>query len=143
MKTSRLISAVFGTILRVVFTIGVVYLIYRGAVICYDYGYRIFTEPAVSAGEGRTVTLTISGDESLMELGEMFESKGLVRDARLFVLQYMFSEYREDVVPGTFEFSTAMTTEEMMAVMAAPEAQADTPESASGAAQTGTQGSSQ
>lgn len=120
MKTGRIISAVLGTIIRVAFTIGIVYVIYRGATICYDYGYRIFTEPAVSAGEGRTVTLTITGDESLIELGEMFADKGLVRDGRLFVLQYLFSEYREDVAPGTFEFSTAMTAEEMMAVMAAP-----------------------
>lgn len=120
MKAGRLISAVLGMVLRVVFTIGIVYVIYRGAIISYDYGYRIFTEPAVSAGEGRTVTLTITGDESLLELGELFADKGLVRDGRLFVLQYLFSEYREEVVPGTFEFSTAMTAEEMMAVMAAP-----------------------
>lgn len=120
MNTRSLVSAVLGAILRVVFTIFVVYVIYRGATVCYDYGYRIFTEPAVSVGEGRKVIITVTGDESLMELGELFESKGLVRDARLFVLQYLFSEYREDVAPGTFELTTAMTAEEMMAAMVAP-----------------------
>ncbi|MCM1045248.1 MAG: endolytic transglycosylase MltG [Candidatus Gastranaerophilales bacterium] len=134
MKAGRFISAVLGMIVRVVFIIGVIYVIYRGATICYEYGYRIFTEPAVSEGEGRTVTLTVTGNESLMELGEMFADKGLVRDSRLFVLQYLFSEYREDVVPGTFEFSTAMTAEEMMAVMAAP-AQDETQDETQGGTQ--------
>ncbi len=121
MSSGRLVGAVLGVILRVICTILVVFALYRGAMICYDYGYRIFTEPAVSVGEGRKVTLTITGNESVMELGELFESRGLVRDGRLFALQYLFSEYREDIKPGTYEFSSAMKAEEMMAVMAVPD----------------------
>ena len=120
MNSGKLVSAVFGAIFRVVFAIFVVYAIYRGATICYDYGYRVFTEPAVSAGEGYPVRITITGEESAMELGELFASRGLSRDARLFALQYLFSEYREDVTPGTYELTTAMTADEMFAVMAAP-----------------------
>lgn len=56
MKTANLAGAVLGTILKVVFVVVVVYLVYTGASTCYDYGYRIFTEPAVSAGEGRKIT---------------------------------------------------------------------------------------
>ena len=52
MKTANLAGAVLGTILKVVFVVVVIYLVYTGASTCYDYGYRIFTEPAVSAGEG-------------------------------------------------------------------------------------------
>jgi UPF0755 protein len=58
MKTANLAGAVLGTILKVVFVVVVVYLVYTGASTCYDYGYRIFTEPAVSAGEGRKITVT-------------------------------------------------------------------------------------
>ena len=50
MKTANLAGAVLGTILKVVFVVVVIYLVYTGASTCYDYGYRIFTEPAVSAG---------------------------------------------------------------------------------------------
>ena len=49
MKVLNIISAVAGAIFRLVTAIAVVYLIYQGAGICYDYGYRIFTEPAISA----------------------------------------------------------------------------------------------
>ena len=117
MKVTSVIAAVMGAIFRVVMAVAVVYLIYRGAGICYEYGYRIFTEPAMTTGEGRTVTVTISPDMSVSDIGKLFEGRGLVRDARLFVLQYYLSEYREDVGPGTFELSTAMTAEEMMQAM--------------------------
>lgn len=125
MNSENIVSAVFGSILKVVFAIAVIFLIYRAAATCYDYGYRIFTEPAVSSGEGRSVTVTVTEDMSAQDIGKLFQEKGLVKNSRLFALQYLFSEYKEDVKPGTFTLSTAMTAEEMMAVMADEQA-ADT-----------------
>ena len=65
MKAANLAGAVLGAILKVAFAVIVVYLVYTGASTCYDYGYRIFTEPAVSAGEGRKITVTLTSDMSL------------------------------------------------------------------------------
>ena len=120
MKTSALsvVGAVFGAIFRVAVVIFSVYVIYNGATLAYDYGYRIFTEPAVSAGEGRKITGSVTEDMSPADIGELFETKGLVRDGRLFMLQDYLSEFRKEVGPGTFELSTSMTAEEMMEAMA-------------------------
>lgn len=121
MKSSNLIGAVFGAVFKVACTVLVVLLVYRGAMTCYDYGYRIFTEPAVSSGEGRAITVTIPKDMSAKEMGELLAGKGLVKDSNLFILQYYLSEFRKDIQPGTFELTTAMTAEEMMEVMATPQ----------------------
>ncbi|MCM1540407.1 MAG: aminodeoxychorismate lyase [Blautia sp.] len=120
MKTSvwSVIGAVFGVIFRVCVVLFAVHIIYNGAMLAYDYGYRIFTEPAVSAGEGRNITVSITADMSPVDIGELFETKGLVRDGKLFVIQYYLSEFQKDVGPGTFELSTSMTVEEMMEAMA-------------------------
>lgn len=118
MKTSKLIAAVCSAVLKVVVIVAVVFVIYRGAMTCYEYGYRIFAEPAISSGEGRAVTVTVTEDMSPKEIGTLFLSKGLIRDDKLFVLQYYLSEFQKEVKPGTFEFTTAMTVEEMMEVMA-------------------------
>lgn len=121
MKPINIVTSVAGVIFRVVAAILIVYLIYRGVTMSYEYGFRIFAEPAMTTGEGRTVTVTVTKDMSPLEIGELFESRGLVRDAKLFMMQYYLSEYVKDVKPGTFELSTAMTAEQMMAVMAAPD----------------------
>ena len=117
MKKESMVAAVFGAIIRVLAAILIIYVIYNAALACYDYGYRIFTEPAVSQGTGREVTVTITAEMSPSDIGKLFESKGLVRDWRLFAMQYLLSENREDVAPGTFVLSTSMTAEEMMAAM--------------------------
>lgn len=117
MNYGNIVSAVFGTILKVVAAVAVIFLIWQGASLCYDYGYRIFMEPAVSAGEGRLVTVSVTEDMTPLQIGETFEAKGLVKDGKLFALQYLFSEFRKNVKPGVFELSTAMTAEEMMEFM--------------------------
>lgn len=126
MSNRKLMTAVFGAILKVVVAVMAAFIIYKGAMTCYDYGYRIFTEPAVSSGEGRTISVTVTEDMSVWEIGELMHSKGLTRDSKLFALQYMFSEYKEDVKPGTYEVSTAMTAEEIMAAMVPAESEKTT-----------------
>lgn len=140
MKSGNVILAVVGAILRVVVAIGVVFVIYKGALLCYDYGYRIFTEPAMSSGEGRKVTVAITEDMSASEIGKLLENKGLVRDSKLFILQYYLSEFRADVGAGVFELSTSMTVEEMMEAMVVKEdegAAAGSPGSAAGSSSGG------
>ncbi len=117
MNAKSLIAAVTGTILKVAAAVLVILAIYRGAIVAYDYGYRIFEEPAMSSGDGRTVTVTITENMTPQEMGQLFLSKGLIRDEKLFVLQYYFSEFRSDLKTGDFELSTAMTVEEMMEAM--------------------------
>ncbi|MCM1192958.1 MAG: aminodeoxychorismate lyase [Butyrivibrio sp.] len=117
MKPANIIISVAGAVCRVAVLILAVYVIYQGAMKCYDYGYRIFTEPAISSGEGKKVTVAITEDMSASDIGHLLENKGLIRDAKLFVLQYYLSEYLKDVKPGIFELSTSMTVEEMMEAM--------------------------
>lgn len=118
MNTKHLIGAVAGMIIKVVVAVLVVMLVYRGAMTAYDYGYRVFMEPAVSAGEGRTVSVTISKGMSPSQMGELLYKNGLIKDPKLFVAQYWLSEFRKDIRSGTYELTTAMTAEEMMEVMA-------------------------
>lgn len=75
MKAANLAGAVLGAILKVVFVVIVVYMVYTGVSKCYDYGYRIFTEPAVSSGEGRKVTVTLTSDMSATEIGTDYAGK--------------------------------------------------------------------
>jgi len=118
MKATSIVGAVAGLIFRVAAAVVVVYLIYQGAIISYDYGYRIFTEPAMSSEDGaRTVSVTVTSDMSPWDIGELLENRGLVRDGRLFALQFYLSEYYKDVGPGVFELNTAMTAEDIMAAM--------------------------
>lgn len=120
MKTNYvgIIIGIVGAVVRAFLVILVIYGIYRGALIAYDYGYRVFAEEPISSGQGRTVSVTIVDDMSASEMGAYFVDKGLIRDKNLFIIQYNLSEYKKDILPGVYDLSTAMTAEEMLKVLA-------------------------
>lgn len=117
MKITEVILAVCGTIIKIAFAVVVVVVLYRGAAKAYEYGYRIFEEAPVSSGEGYTITVNITENMSAREMGQMLADKGLIKDPQLFIFQYMFSEFKDDLLPGEHDLSTAMTVEEMMEEM--------------------------
>ena len=117
MKAGEIIGSILETIIKLAIFIFLGVLIYRGALMAYDYGYRVFTEAPVSVGEGRIISIEVKEDMSSRELGDMLQQKGLIRDSKIFFLQELLSEYHGKETPGIYDLSTAMTAEEMLAVM--------------------------
>lgn len=117
MKVRDVVISVCETVLKLAAIAIIAMLIYRGALLAYEYGYRIFEEAPMSTGEGREVTVTIPEGMSAKEMGELLYMKGLIRDEKLFQLQYHLSEYKESLLPGEFTLCTNMTVEEMLKAM--------------------------
>lgn len=117
MKVRDIVLTVCETILKVAIIAVIVMFIYRGALLAYDYGYRIFEEAPMSEGEGREVVITIPEGMSAKEMGELLYKKGLIRDEKLFRIQHLLSEYKNELLPGTFTLRTNMTVEEMLKAM--------------------------
>lgn len=117
MKIRDVVVSICETILKVAILAVACMMIYRGATQAYQYGYRIFEEPAMASDEGREVVITIPEGMSSKEMGELLYKKGLIRDEKLFQLQYMLSEYKKDLLPGTFTLKTSMTVDEMLKAM--------------------------
>lgn len=86
---------------------------------CYDFGYRVFTEPPIDEAPGRDVVLQITDDMSEHDIGELLEEKGLVRDGTLFYAQLKLSAYSGKLIPGIYTLNTSMGAKDMMVVMAA------------------------
>lgn len=117
MKTKDIILTICEVILKIVVLALIIAVIYKGANVAYDYGYRIFEEPPMSVGEGREVIVTIPEGMSSKEMGELLYMRGLIRDEKLFQIQYLLSEYKEDLLPGKFALRTNMTVDEMLKAM--------------------------
>lgn len=116
-----------GTILIVLL---VVYGTFRASYIAYDFGYRVFTEPAMESEPGTTMIVTIGEHMDERDIAEYLVEQGLIRDANLFWLQYQLSAYKGELLPGTYSLNTSMTTKEMMVVMAEAEEETEDAEDA-------------
>lgn len=120
MSVRYLIGAVAETIIKVVIIAAVIIFVMRTATSAYDFGYRVFADEPVSASGGRTITVAIAEDADLKDIAEMLEEKGLIEDAKLFMVQEWLSAYHDEILPGIYDLSTAMTAEEMLEIMSTP-----------------------
>lgn len=120
MKVGYLIGAAVEMIVKVVVVAAVVMFVFRGATQAYEFGYKVFADEPMSISGGRTITVGISDNMSTSDIAQMLEEKGLIEDARLFVVQELLSAYHGEITPGIYDLSTAMTAQEMLAVMSVP-----------------------
>ena len=118
MRLKHVVGSTVQLIFKVVlFTVIIMYIV-KAATAAYDYGYRVFTESPVSYGEGRIISVYIEDGSSALDVGEMLEDKGLIRDGRLFMVQELLSENHGKIQPGIYDLSTTMTAQEILEVIA-------------------------
>lgn len=87
MNIKNLALGFMGFIVRAAILAIAILVIFRIGQEAYDFGFRIYTEEAMSPAPGRDVAVTIVQGDSTMDVGRMFEEKGLIRDSKLFYVQ--------------------------------------------------------
>lgn len=118
MNAKQIITAVGGMLLKVLVAILVIVGVYKGATIGYEYGYRVFQEPAMTESPGVDIQVDITMGKTALEIGEVLEQHGLVRDKYIFYVQNLLSNYKDELQPGSYVLNTSMTAQEMMEIMA-------------------------
>lgn len=126
MKVAHLVGAAVETIIKVVVLAVIVMFALRGAAEAYDFGYRVFADEPVSVSGGRTITVGVSQGMEVTDIAQMLEEKGLIEDAKLFVVQELLSAYHGELLPGIYDLSTDMTAAQMMEIMSTPAAETAT-----------------
>ena len=129
MKISQILSTILSALVKIAIAIWLVNFIYTKTMAAYDFGYRVFTEPAISPAPGREVKISITEGKKPMEIAKLLEEKGLVRDHNLAFLQILASPYREGMEPGVYTVTTAMTTDEILKAMNPSESEETAPAS--------------
>ena len=87
----------------------------------YSLAHDVFYEKPLAADqtEGREVTVVITDDMSVDEIGTLLKENGLIeKDGLVFRLKEQISDYHDMILPGTYVLSTSMTVDEMLAVLA-------------------------
>lgn len=118
MNLKYVVAATAQIIIKLVLFVFIIMYILRAATAAYDYGYRVFTEPPMTFGDGRIISVYIEGGSSALDVGEMLQDKGLIRDGRLFMIQELLSEHHDKIQPGVYDLNTNMTAQEMLEVIA-------------------------
>ena len=83
------------------------------------FGYLIFyQEPeAHTQADGQDVTVIVHEDDSVYDVGETLQEKGLIERPVIFWAQEKLSDYRGKIKPGTYLLNTHETVDEMLAIL--------------------------
>ncbi|MCM1134435.1 MAG: endolytic transglycosylase MltG [Clostridium sp.] len=119
MNVKYLIITMAETIIKIVILAAVVIFVFRTATEAYDFGYRVFADEPMSISNGRTITVGVAENASLKDIAQMLEEKGLISDAKLFMVQELLSAHHGKIRPGIYDLSTDMKAEQMLAIMSA------------------------
>lgn len=117
MELKQIAGAILSTMIRLTITIVVIYFIYNVGIESYNFGYRVFADVAMEISPGRDKEVTIVEGKSVMEIGEILEEAGLIKDAKIFFVQELLSEYHGELKPGIYTLNTSMSGTELMAAM--------------------------
>ncbi len=132
MSTKYLIGTVVETIIKVVVIAAVIVFVFRSATQAYEFGYRVFADQPMSVSGGRTITVSVGETDSVKEIAQMLEERGLIEDAKLFIVQELLSAYHGKLQPGIYDLSTDMTAGEMLEIMGTATAEETSETSGSG-----------
>lgn len=117
MERKRASIILFGFLKAIILVIVIAGLVFVGRN-AYDFGYKVFAEETVSQAPGRQVAFTLEEGISGAELGQRLEERGLIKDGNVFRVQYLLSEYKDQLKPGNYILNTAQTSEEMLTILA-------------------------
>lgn len=119
MEIKKIVGAAVGMMFRLCIAIFVLYFLYEISIRAYAFGYRIFADVPYALSPGRDISVTVSESMDSKEMAQKFEEVGLVEDWKLFWVQIFFSEYKEDLKPGTYTLNNSMNSSELLQSMAA------------------------
>lgn len=119
MSAKQVAGAFLGIVFKIVIWAIIIMVVYKYAIYGYSFGFQVFSDqPVATASTGVTINVPILEGKSNMEIARLLKEKGLIEDANVFYVQLMLSDYKDKIKPGIYDFSTTMTAEEMIKLMA-------------------------
>ena len=118
MNAKKVVLSITMTCVKMVILILIVYALFVFGRHAYDFGFQVFAGETVSDPPRKEVAVTITDDMSVMEIGELLENKGLIKDAKVFWVQEKLSKYSGKLKKGNYILTTAQDADEMLEELA-------------------------
>lgn len=110
----RVVLGFFELCIHVLIYAAVIFLVYQGAMLAYDYSYNVFGDPVVSKYDTQTQTVVVEDGDSAAQVAKKLKEAGLIKYESAFVIRVRLEEVGDKIMPGTFELSPSMSIEEIL-----------------------------
>ncbi len=84
----------------------------------YRFGRAVVSDDGYESSPGTDVTITISGNESKMEVAEKLEEQGIVENKIVFYVQSLL--YEAKYIPGEYTLNSSLSGEDIVEILSTP-----------------------
>ncbi len=112
---TKVVFRILGLCVRLLLVVLVIAALFSFGRKSYDFGYRVYTEPAVDEVNGRSYIVNIDSGTTLKELAENLETSGMVNDGNLFYVQSKLMGFK--LTPGKYKVNSTMDKTELIKAM--------------------------
>lgn len=113
--TLKITSFIVRMLLNIIFYILVVFLIINFSKSAYAFAYQVYGPVALDEAPGREVVFQIKKGDSKMDIATKLQTYRVIENKYPFYLKTKLTEYV--IMPGTYVINSAMTYEEILAVI--------------------------
>lgn len=104
-------------VLRILLLVLIAAALFQVGKKAYAFGYQVFAEEPASDPPGKKAVVTSEEGISAKELAALLKSKRLIRDERVFWVQYQLSEYKDKLKSGSYILNSSWTSEEILSTL--------------------------
>ncbi len=108
------------TVIHICVYLLVILIFIRAATLAYDFSYDVFGNPAASRYDQTVFQFEVPEGASAGEVADKLEASGLVRYSLAFRIKARLSKLENSIIPGTYELSPSMTSDEIMVILTTP-----------------------
>lgn len=128
MKKDSVAFIIVGIIIRILLCVILLLMLVYAGRRAYKFGYSVFSQETYANPPGKRVAVTIGEDMSTAEIAELLMNRELIKDANVFRVQYLLSEYRGKIRPGSYVLNNSQTADEMLEILAGEDETEETEE---------------
>lgn len=126
------------TVIHVCAYIIVIFLFIKAATLGYDFSYNVFGDPVMSQYNKETVIFEVVEGSTTQQVAKNLQEAELVKYDMAFRIRAKLAKLENSIIPGKYELSQSMTSEEILAVITTPVANMGTEDTLLGEDATGT-----
>ena len=115
-KISKRISLLTNTVIRVSFRLIlyalILFVLFRGSILSYQFGYSIFYASPMSPPPGQDVDVIIPAGTDSSGAAKLLRSKGLIGNELAFIIQARLFNF--SITPGEYLLNTSLDSREIL-----------------------------
>jgi cell division protein YceG involved in septum cleavage len=119
MNVKKISIGIVGWIIKIVFIILIVMVVYKFSAQAYELGLQVFSDETMSEEPGQDYLVTVESGASALDVGKELFKQGLIKNEYVFYIQTLFYQKNNALVPGEYTVNTSMTAEEILSQITA------------------------